>query len=93
VLYYFWGRCPICAKPEEHINQFDQYPISVAVYEVFYDPENLALYDRFREELGIKATGFPTIIYQEQYWLGFSPATQAEIRSAKIRSVCRSLAT
>lgn len=82
VLYYFWGRCPVCAKPEEHLDQFDEYPINLAVYEVFYDQENRAIYDQLREELGIEAIGFPTLIYQDQYWLGFSPATQTEIRSA-----------
>lgn len=82
VLYYFWGHCPLCSKPEDHLGQFENYPIRIAVYEIFYDEQNRAIYDVFREELGIEVFGFPTLIYQGQYWLGFSPATQNEIHSA-----------
>lgn len=82
VLYYFWGHCPVCAKPEQHVSLIDHYPIEILVYEVFYDPANRALYDRFREELGIDLYGFPTIVFEGRYWLGFSDATQEELRAA-----------
>jgi cytochrome c biogenesis protein CcdA len=82
VLYYFWGRCPVCAEPEQHLDQFAQYPIDIAVHEVFYDPDSRALYDDFRQKMGIEVYGFPTIVYRDQYWIGFSPAIQEEIRQA-----------
>lgn len=82
VLYYFWGRCPVCTEPEQHLDQFVQYPIDIAVHEVFYDPDSRALYDDFRQKMGIEVYGFPTIVYRGQYWIGFSPAIQEEIRQA-----------
>lgn len=82
VLYYFWGLCPVCAKPADHLDQFAVYPIRIEVYEVFRDAGNRALYDRFRAELGIAVHGFPAIVFQDRYWLGFSPAVQAELHGA-----------
>jgi len=32
--------------------------------------------------MGIEVYGFPTIVYRGQYWIGFSPAIQEEIRQA-----------
>jgi len=79
VLYYFWGYCPTCSKPEDHIGLFDDYPVDVEIYEVFHDQEGRKVYDRFSEELGIKSRGFPTLVYKDQYWLGFSASVQEEI--------------
>lgn len=82
VLYYFWGYCPICSKPEEHVWLFDDYPIKVEIYEVFHDQKGRQIYDRFRETHGIEVFGFPTLVFEDRYWLGFSNTVQAEILEA-----------
>lgn len=82
VLYYFWGYCPICSKPEEHVGLFDDYPVEVKIYEVFHDEEGRNEYNRASEELGITTKGFPTLVYNDRYWLGFSETVQAEIIEA-----------
>lgn len=79
VIYYFWGHCPICSKPEDHIELFDKYPVEVLIYEVFDDQAGRRKYDQVRDKLDIKAMGFPTIVYNNQYWLGFSQAVQNEL--------------
>lgn len=79
VIYYFWGHCPICSKPEDHIEFFDKYPVEVLIYEVFDDQAGRRKYDQVRDKLDIKAMGFPTIVYNNQYWLGFSQAVQNEL--------------
>jgi cytochrome c biogenesis protein CcdA len=79
ILYYFWGNCPICSKPEDHVELFDDYPVEVLIYEVFFDEEGRNKYDQISEELGITAMGFPTLVYNDRYWLGFSQAVQDEI--------------
>jgi len=79
VIYYFWGHCPICSKPEDHIGLFDKYPVEVLIYEVFDNQAGRRKYDQVRDKLGIKAMGFPTIVYNNQYWLGFSQAVQNEL--------------
>jgi len=78
-VYYFWGYCPTCSKPEEHVDLFDDYPVEVEIYEVFQDDQGRQKYDQVSEELGIEVRGFPTIVYQEQYWLGFSESVQEDI--------------
>ncbi len=82
VLYYFWGYCPTCSDPDDHVGIFDDYPVQVEIYEVFYDEEGRRKYNQTREELGIEARGFPTIVYKDQFWLGFSEAAQEEIIEA-----------
>ncbi len=82
VVYYFWGFCPICSKPEEHVGLFDKYPVRVEVYEVFQDPAGREVYDQFADELGIEIYGFPTVVFEGRYWLGFTESTQTEIVDA-----------
>ncbi len=79
VLYYFWGHCPICSKPEEHVGLFADYPVEVRIYEVFHDEAGRNKYDQVSEELHITAMGFPTLVYNDRYWLGFSETVQEEI--------------
>jgi cytochrome c biogenesis protein CcdA len=81
-VYYFWGFCPICSKPEEHVGLFDQYPVKVEIYEVFQDPVGREVYDQFAGELDIEIYGFPTIVFEGRYWLGFTESTQTEIVEA-----------
>lgn len=82
VLYYFWGYCPTCGDPDEHVWLFEDYPIEVEIYEVFYDEEGRKKYQEVTEELGITSRGFPTLVYKDQFWLGFSEAVQDEITEA-----------
>jgi cytochrome c biogenesis protein CcdA len=79
ILYYFWGHCPICSKPEEHVGLFADYPVEVRIYEVFHDEAGRNKYDQISEELGITAMGFPTLVFNDRYWLGFSETVQEEI--------------
>ncbi len=81
-VYYFWGYCPTCSKPDQHIGLFDDYPVEVEIYEVFLDDKGRNKYDQVSEELGIDVRGFPTIVYKDQFWLGFSETVQEEIIEA-----------
>ena len=82
IVYYFWGYCPICSKPEEHVGLFENYPVKVEIYEVFHDSAGREKYDQFRDALGIEVFGFPTVVYGDRYWLGFSESVQSEILAA-----------
>ncbi len=81
-VYYFWGYCPTCSKPEEHVYLFDDYPVKVEIYEVFQDDEGRRKYEQISEKLGIEVRGFPTLVYRDQFWLGFSEAVQEDILDA-----------
>jgi cytochrome c biogenesis protein CcdA len=82
IIYYFWGFCPICSKPEEHVGLFEDYPVKVEIYEVFHDSAGREKYDQLRDALGIEIFGFPTVVYGDRYWLGFSETVQLEILAA-----------
>ncbi len=82
VVYYFWGYCPTCSKPEQHVGLFDNYPVDVEIYEVFQDKEGREKYEQVSAELGIEVRGFPTLVYRDQFWLGFSETVQEEIIDA-----------
>ncbi|MDW7739436.1 MAG: hypothetical protein SCJ97_05180 [Bacillota bacterium] len=79
ILYYFWGHCPVCSKPEDHVGLFEDYPVTVEIYEVFYDQDGRAIYDQKRNELGIEIFGFPTVVFGDRYWIGFSEVNQNDI--------------
>jgi cytochrome c biogenesis protein CcdA len=79
VLYYFWGHCPICSKPEDHVGLFDSYPVEVKIYEVFHDEAGKNKYDQVSEQFNITTMGFPTLVYNDRYWLGFSETVQEEM--------------
>ncbi len=79
VVYYFWGYCPTCSDPDDHVGLFDDYPVEVKIYEVFLDEEGRRKYEQISEKIGIEVRGFPTLVYKDQFWLGFSEAVQEEI--------------
>jgi hypothetical protein len=86
VLYYFWAFCPLCTEPDENLARFQEYPVSIEVYEVVYNPENLEYFNQVRAELGIEMIIFPIFIYNGQYWIGDSEAILEEVASAIERS-------
>ncbi len=69
----------MCSKPEEHVGLFADYPVEVRIYEVFHDEAGRDKYDQISKELGITAMGFPTLVFNDRYWLGFSETVQEEI--------------
>ncbi len=82
VLYYFWGYCPLCPEPEEHLENIKAYPVEIQEYEVVYSKEGRQVYDEIREELGIDTIVFPTIIFEDQYWFGYDQSIEQEIIDA-----------
>jgi cytochrome c biogenesis protein CcdA len=90
-LYYFWAYCPLCDEPEHHLEGFEDYPISIEVYEIVYNADNLDKYNRMREEVGIDMVLFPLFIYEDQYWIGYSEVISNEITAAIENSLDNSL--
>lgn len=82
VLYYFWGFCPLCDKPDTHLDRFEQYPIEIEVHEIIYNADSLDKFNRAREELGIDLIIFPIFIYNHQYWIGYSETVTDEVAKA-----------
>ncbi|MDW7729289.1 MAG: hypothetical protein SCJ94_04695 [Bacillota bacterium] len=91
VLYYFWAYCPLCDEPEHHLEGFEQYPISIEIYEIVYNADNLDKYNQMREQVGIDMVLFPLFIYEDQYWIGYSETISKEITTAIENSLDNSL--
>ncbi len=92
VLYYFWAFCPLCTEPDENLARFQEYPVSIEVYEVVYNSENLEYFNQVRAELGIEMIVFPILIYDGHYWIGDSEAVLGEVAMAIERSLDDSIA-
>ncbi len=87
VLYYFWAFCPLCTEPDENLIRFQEYPVSIEVYEVVYSSENLEFFNQVRAELGIDMIIFPIFIFNGQYWIGDSAAILEDVASAIERTI------
>ncbi|MBU1151299.1 hypothetical protein KJ632_00555 [Patescibacteria group bacterium] len=66
--------CPHCANVEDYMyeNKVED-KIDVAIYEVYYNAENQALYQQKAEEVGYKGGGVPFLIDGGEYALGDAP--------------------
>ncbi|MCX6798499.1 MAG: hypothetical protein NTW59_00155 [Candidatus Diapherotrites archaeon] len=74
-LYLFWGNgCPHCAKEEAFLGQMKvKYPtLEVKDLEMWYHPENQAVYDRFSTAFGTSASGVPMTFVGNMAFNGFA---------------------
>ncbi len=85
ILYFFWGNgCPHCAEAEPFLKDLvNRYPqAEVRAYEVWYNQDNLALFQKMATAFGIEATSVPGIFIGEKYWVGYTSDIGQEIESA-----------
>ncbi len=83
-LVLFWGDgCPHCEAEREWLRQArDDYPgLTVTEHEVWYDEANRQLLVDTADRLGFEASGVPTTVVGERYWIGFSDTVRAEIEA------------
>jgi cytochrome c biogenesis protein CcdA/glutaredoxin len=84
-LILFWGEgCPYCTAEREFLDELaaTRPRLVVREYEVLDDEANQ---DRFRAmaaAAGIEARSVPTTFLGDRVWVGFGPATAAEIEAA-----------
>jgi len=77
--YFFYSyKCPHCRKARPFMNEWERrYPqISFKRLEVLRNAENMALFKRKAELLGIDNPGTPTFVLGDRYVGGFEPGTQ-----------------
>lgn len=73
--------CPHCAAERAWLAELtDRYPdLQVRQHEVWYDQANRELLERRAAELGFEPSGVPVTIVGEEFWIGFSQGTAAQI--------------
>jgi glutaredoxin len=81
-LVLFWGDgCPHCAAQKDWLAEAEErYPqLDVVQHEVWYDEDNRELFERTARRLGFEASGVPTTVIGERYWVGWSEVVRQEI--------------
>ncbi len=82
VIYMFWGDgCPHCAEAKPYLEGLAQrYPwVELRFYEVWYDEDNRALFEKMAAAYGFEARYVPTIFIGSQHWVGYNPSIHPEI--------------
>ncbi len=85
ILYFFWGNgCPHCAEAEPFLKELvKKYPqMEVRAYEVWYNDENQALFQKMGVAYGYTPKAVPGIFLGESHWEGYTSAIGSEIESA-----------
>ncbi len=85
ILYFFWGDgCPHCAEAEPFLKDLvKKYPqMEVRAYEVWYNDDNQALFQKMGTAFGYTPNAVPGIFLGEQHWEGYTGGIGSEIESA-----------
>lgn len=83
-LVLFWGEgCPHCEAERAWLEEAgEEYPgLRVTEHEVWYDDANRELMLETADRLGFEASGVPTTVIGDRYWIGFSDGVRAEIEA------------
>lgn len=73
-LYLFWGEgCPHCEAEKEFLASLqDKYPtLEFEFFEIYYEPENLALLKEFSAAYDFEPRGVPVTFIGDDYFVGF----------------------
>lgn len=84
-LYLFWGKgCPHCDKEKDFLETLKrQYAgLEVKEYEVWYDRENKALFERIMQSVRKQAAGVPATVVGKKLFVGFDTQTAKGIENA-----------
>lgn len=80
-IYLFWGDgCPHCAREKAFLDALLRHDpdLRLEQYEVWYVPENQALFARFGEAFGFQPGSVPATFIGDRYWIGYGESTGAE---------------
>jgi thiol-disulfide isomerase/thioredoxin len=74
ILYLFWGDgCPHCKAEKAFLEKLkEKYPeLEIKEYEVWYNSENLELFDKMAKSYGCSAKAVPTTFIGDKYIVGY----------------------
>jgi thiol-disulfide isomerase/thioredoxin len=84
-VYFFWGDgCPHCAQAEPFLHSLAQKDPRIVLrpYEVWYHPDNKAVFQALAKNAGFEAKYVPTIFIGARYWVGYDEQIAREIENA-----------
>lgn len=84
-IYLFHGfSCPHCINEIEYLNELkEEYgnKIDIQLYETYKSPYNSTLMSKVKEHFNIDSLSVPFTVIGENFMLGFSTTTKAEIKT------------
>lgn len=85
-IYLFWGEgCPHCEKLKQYLNSIkDEYGkyFNLHSFEVWYDDDNLNIYNQFASKMGDKTGGVPYMIIGNKSFSGFGEDDYDDVLNA-----------
>ncbi len=84
-IYLFWGDgCPHCEKEKIFLKELlGKYPeVEIREFEVWYNKENAALFEKIIKAANIKSSGVPATLIGRQLFIGFDQETGRRIEEA-----------
>jgi len=84
-IHVFVGEtCPHCAELEHFLDTLaiENESINPIYYEVWYDQENQAIFEKMASEFGIQIQGVPTMFIGDEHFVGYSPEMNKDILDA-----------
>lgn len=85
-IYFFWGwGCPHCEEEHKFFEDIEEeygkyYKLNT--FEVWYNEDNLMIYEQFAEKMGDAADGVPYTIIGNKTISGFGDAAKKKIKNA-----------
>jgi len=74
IMIFIGDGCPHCANVEQYVSENDvMSKLPIKYYEVWYNPENQALYAQKAQEVGYTKTGVPLLIDGNNFEIGDGP--------------------
>lgn len=82
-IYLFYGEgCPHCAAEKPFLEEMKKtYNVEVTEYEVWYNKDNKALFEKMALAYNVSPDGVPMTFIGENYFVGFSDSIQQQIES------------
>ncbi len=90
--YFFYSdSCPHCHEAMPFVDELEkEFPnIEFKRLELSKAPENMAIFNKKVEKLGIKGGGVPTFVFRDQYIVGFKKGVYEEKIRAMIGKTAR----
>jgi len=90
--YFFYSdSCPHCHEAMPFVDELEkEFPdIEFKRLELTKVPENMAIFNKKAEKLGIKGGGVPTFVFRDRYIVGFKKGVYEEKIRAMIGKTAR----
>ncbi|MDD2409985.1 MAG: hypothetical protein PHD03_04645 [Bacilli bacterium] len=84
-IYTFVGDgCPHCHKEKQFLKDIEKKygeKVNIFIYEVWYNEDNLKIFEKVKKELNNSSTGVPFTVIGNKHYIGFSDSVKSLINN------------